>query len=587
MQRCLAHEMKRPAGVAAPPTVGLLLDRLEDSTYHWTILRGALDAAADRGAHIACFVGGVLGAPHGQSGERNGVYALASPKNVDALVVLSGPIGYRVGAEALGEFCARFAPMPVCSLGFELRGTSNVCIDNDAGMRSEVDHLIEAHGIRRIAFLRGPPLNSEAELRYAAYLAALKSHGIDFAPELVVPGTFMPGDGRDAVRTLFVDRKIPVHAIGALVAANDFMALEAIEELANRGIRIPEQVAVTGFDDVEESRFALPPLTTVRQPLYEQGVVAVRHVLDRLKTGGSPERIVLSTESVLRRSCGCLGIAQPCGKASNPPAPGLGFEASLLRRREKIVAEMARAARGRLAAAGPGWGDKLVNAFAEEMRSDKPSSFACAYDQLLRRLLSTGTDPSVCNDVLSILRARMLGLACDAERRARVEDLCQEARIRTAHALEAFHASRRVRSWGSARALGRACAAIAMARDLPELERAVTHHLPALGISRCFVAAFEGGSGEERVARLVLAQRPEARSSDTSWSSPIPAVELLRQRVLPTLGAHGFAVLPIVNGGRELGLLILELGTVDGYQYETLRELFTAVFTHQCHMDRA
>lgn len=571
----------RLTGAGVTPCVGVLIDRLEDSTYHWIILRSAMEAAADRGAHLVCFVGGVLGAPHGDSGERNGVFELAGPKNVDALVVLSGPIGYRIGTDALSAYCERFQPLPMCSLGIELRGTSSICIDNEVGMRTEVDHLIEAHGIRRIAFIRGPELNAEADVRYRSYLAALQSHGIVFAPELVVPGTFMPGDGRSAVRVLLTDRKIPVHEIGAVVAANDFMALEALEELTSRGIRIPEQVAVVGFDDVEDSRFALPPLTTVRQPLHEQGHGAVRHVLDRLRDGAPLKRIALRTEMIIRRSCGCLGV-RAAVRGSVAPAPGLGFDSLLLRRREKIVAEMSRAARGELAGAGANWSDRLLSTLVEELRGDKPDAFVYEYDKLLRKLLATGTDPSVCNDVVSVLRLRMLGcLAGDPERRARAEDLFQEVRIRTAHVLEGLHASRRIRSWGSARALGRAAAAIAMARDYDELARAVAEHLPALGISRCFLAAYEGGAGTERMARLLLAVRPEARSSDTTWSTPVPARELLRRHVLPNIGAHAFAALPICQGGQDLGVLILELAMVDGYQYETLREVFTAVFAHQ------
>ncbi|HZU85778.1 MAG TPA: substrate-binding domain-containing protein [Polyangiaceae bacterium] len=564
------------AGAAPPKSIGFLLDFFEDSSYHWSILRGAMDAASDRGVNLVCFAGGVLG---GKGDERNVVFDLA--KGLDGLMLLSGPIGNARGAEALAEFCTRFHPIPVCSLGVELKGASSAWIDNESGMRAQVEHLVTVHGIKRIGFIRGPELNAEADIRYRTYLDVLQRHGIAHAPELVAQGNFHHGGGESAVRLILGERKVPVHDLGALVSANDLMALEALEELARRGVRVPEQVAVAGFDDVEESRFALPPLTTVRQPLYEQGHASVRHLLERVRTGGPPERVVLRTEVIIRRSCGCLGLRRPQTEAQAWPTQRVSFESALLRSRQEIVVELLRASRGELAAAGAHWDDRLVSAFAEEVRGDKPDAFIYAYDDMLRRLLATGADPSVCNDVISVLRLRMLAcLAGDPKRHARAEEIFQEVRIRTAHVLEGVHASRRMRSWRNARALGRASAAIALA-DFGALSRVVAENLPALGISRCFLAAYEPGPGGQTMARLLLAERPEARSSDTSWTVPVPVGELLRRHVLSTIGAHPFGVLPITYDGASLGLLVVELGSPDGYQYETLRELFTAVLVRE------
>src|SRR5690348_6791358 len=92
---------KRLTGAGPSPSIGLLVDLLDDSPYQWAILQGAMDAAADRGVHLLCFAGGVLGAPTGESGERNGVFELAKQRNVDGLILLSGSIGKRVGAAKL------------------------------------------------------------------------------------------------------------------------------------------------------------------------------------------------------------------------------------------------------------------------------------------------------------------------------------------------------------------------------------------------------------------------------------------------------------------------------------------------------
>ncbi len=579
MRNSVRGDSKRLTLTAPAPTVGLLVDCLEDS-YQWSVLRGAMDAAYDHGAHLLCFAGGVLGAPQGQGGERNGVFDLASAKTVDALIVMSGAIGNRLGPEKLREFCERYRPLPMCSIAVELGEMSSVCIDNESGMRFAIEHLIRAHDMKRIAFVRGPVANAEAEGRFRVYKEALDGGGLPFLPDLVVVGDFEPSGGRAAVRTLLKERNVAVHDLDAIVAANDAMALGVLDELASMGVRVPDQIAVIGFDDIEESRFTVPSLTTVRQPLYEQGRDAVRIVLDQLRNGAPPERVVRRTELVMRRSCGCLAPHAASSKGSIVPPATLGVEAALVERHQVILASMSRASRGELSAAGQGWAERLLNAFVEQVRGDAPDVFALSYDDLLRRLSVDDADLSVCNDVLSALRNRALPcFAKDPQRSSRAEDVIHEARVITADVMDRVQAWRRMRAEKRARALGRASAAISSAHDLDELSRAVKEHLPPLGITRCYVATYNGTSGDERMARLVLVHAPHAPDAKPaeppSWQLK-SVEEILRKHILPTSGEHALAVFPTVFRGEELGILVLELEAIDGYLYETLRDVFTA-----------
>jgi DNA-binding LacI/PurR family transcriptional regulator len=569
-------EPKRLTVSGPAPTIGLLVDCLEDS-YQWSVLRGAMDAAYAHGAHLLCFAGGVLDAPRGSGGERNGVFDLAGPKSVDALVVLSGAIGNRVGPERLRDYCERFRPLPMCSIAVEMGDMSSVCIDNESGMRLAIEHLIRVHGMKRVAFVRGPLANAEAERRFGVYKQALAAERIPFSEELVVVGDFEQAGGREAVRTLLKDRKLVPGDLEAIVTANDETALGVLDELAIAGVRVPEQLAIIGFDDIEEARFTVPTLTTVRQPLYEQGRDAVRIVLDQLRNGAAPERIVRTTELVTRRSCGCLARQSPSSREISGPASALGFDAAILEKHQVILAGMTRAARGELTSAGPGWAERMLNAFVEQVRGDSNDAFALCYDDLLRRLSTSDSDLSVCNDVIAALRSRVLPcFARDVPRLTRAEELLHDARVTTAEVMDRVQAWKRLRAEKRARSLGRAAAAIASAHDLDDLSRAVAEHLPALGISRCYVATYVGSAGDEHTARLALVHTPTAKRSEApSWQLH-SAVEILRHHVLPTTGEHALAVLPTVFRGEDLGILILELDAVDGYLYETLRDVFTA-----------
>ena len=537
-----------------------------------------MSEAYDRGANLLCFVGGQL-VPAGKPRGANWVYDLAHPTNVDGLVVLSGSLGNAVGAEGLASFCARYRPMPICSVAIPLPGLSSVCIDNETGMRSAVEHLIRVHGIRSIAFIRGPAVNEEAELRLRVYREVLEKNGIPFSPDLVVPGDFTHPAGYDAIATLFAKRKLPVHSVGAIVAANDVMALGAMGALREQGVKVPEQIAVVGFDDIEAARFVFPPLTTVHQPLFDQGREAVRIVLEQLRDPGIPELARRHTELVTRSSCGCLPGHVATGKGSDAPPPNLGFDSALLRRRQHILADMARAARGELGPAGAQWDSRLLAAAAEQIRGESSDSFTRAYDEVLRRLVAAGVELSVCNDVLSALRQRLVRCIGDVLQRTRAEDFFHEARIMTTNAVEGVQVGRRMRSWEDARALAEAGTAIVSSRDLDELRRAVRQALTRAGIARCFVLRVQGDGGPNERVIVTLAGTPDHRQVDPVFSTTFPAVDVLRQTVLSATDDRAFGVFPTQFGDHERAVLIMQLGSVDHYGYEALRQAFTVALT--------
>jgi DNA-binding LacI/PurR family transcriptional regulator len=176
-----------------------------------------------------------------------------------------------------------------------------VVFENKAGAQKMTDHLIEAHTYRRIAFLAGPEGNEDARWRELGYRESLAAHGLIPDPDLIRPGGF---DEQIAFQTVaaWVAGSIPFEAI---FAADDDSAYGAIHALQQAGLRVPEDVPVVGFDDSPTSRLFSPPLTTVRAPIEQAGHRAAA-LLGQLIRGGEIElKVLLPTELVVRRSCGC------------------------------------------------------------------------------------------------------------------------------------------------------------------------------------------------------------------------------------------------------------------------------------------
>ena len=180
----------------------------------------------------------------------------------------------------------------------------SVTIENKSGAQMIVEHLIQGHNRRRIVFLRGPEGNEDSEWRERGYRDALDLHGITFDSSLVGTGGFNEEEARAAVQELLIDGV----EFDAVFGGDDDTAAGAIAALTLAGKRVPQDVAVVGFDDLPIARYLRPALTTVRAPTEQIGRESVRQLV-RLINGEQAEALVLMrTELVIRESCGCPPI---------------------------------------------------------------------------------------------------------------------------------------------------------------------------------------------------------------------------------------------------------------------------------------
>jgi LacI family transcriptional regulator len=188
-----------------------------------------------------------------------------------------------------------------------------VTADNRAGSAALARHLVEVHGRRRIFHVDGPPSAPDAKERRLALTEVIKSHhGVALVGSH--SGRFSVQSGEEAGEKLLADRSTLPDAV---VCANDQMAIGILQALARGGVRVPEDLSVTGFDDIFPGSLFEPALTTVHQPMRMLGERACARLLDRIAQPDLPTQVeLLPTELVLRKSCGC-----PPGNAARTMAP--------------------------------------------------------------------------------------------------------------------------------------------------------------------------------------------------------------------------------------------------------------------------
>lgn len=193
---------------------------------------------------------------------------------------------------------------PFVLLGGPVEGLqiNNIRPDNEAGAYLLTRHLIEVHHYHRIAFINGPVEHAHGGERLRGFCRALAESGLPLLSEWTLTGDFNEAGGYSAMQCLL---DLPFRP-QAVFASNDQMAIGAVASASQYGVRVPDDIAITGFDDIPTARYLQPALTTVNQSIYEQGVLVVEQLLRCLS---SPEttavEIILPTALIVRQSCGC------------------------------------------------------------------------------------------------------------------------------------------------------------------------------------------------------------------------------------------------------------------------------------------
>lgn len=213
---------------------------------------------------------------------------------LDGILVQSGEIGDQL----IERLINLTIPVVVAGRPFHTNDVSYIDVDNVAAAYEAVTHLIQL-GYRKIGTITGALTSTVSLDRKEGYLRALLDAGLKLDKNLIVEGDFTETGGYLAMQCL-----LPAQP-DAVFAASDVMALGAMRAVREVGLRVPEDIAFVGFDDLPVATMANPPLTTIHQPIAEFGEKAVEMLIDLIENGVKPPRcVIMDTELVIRESCG-------------------------------------------------------------------------------------------------------------------------------------------------------------------------------------------------------------------------------------------------------------------------------------------
>ncbi len=541
------------------PRIGVFVEWVADG-YTDPIVDEIVAVAREHKVDVLCFVGGLEPADV-PNVRANKPLKYACPDNIDAVLLVA--IGNYVTTTQIAAEFKRFEALPMVSVAVHWDEYPQVTVDNETGVRAGVRHLIRTHKCRNIACIRGPEASSEAQERYRAFRETLAEHGIEHNPELEAVGYFYNPHGADAVRLWLDERKV---SFDAVIAANDGMAIAAMSELERRGIRVPEDVAVFGFDDAEYAMYQRPPLTTVRQPIREQARKAFDVLLTQLGGETIPKITRIGSQLVVRRSCGCIAFT---GEASSfPPRSGSGYPVDSLED-WAMTTVSSLSTFGRISEASE---RLLARTFLEALTTVHRMPFLRAFESLLEQASQQHIDVLGAFQPLNDLRKRAQRRLSDSQREDRLDKLLNDAGTLIAEVAARTQAARRYGDEQLFRSLVQTNDALLSATDLNGLRDALAKSLDAFGVSSCFMCTVDANADLKSSSTLRMAYIKGSELDLPEGGQTFPVRDILPAPLLDSDSPKAWLVMPLLRSHTIAGYAVIERGVPDGFVYDGLIE---------------
>lgn len=273
-----------------------------DVEYAYQMLFGIVEEAPKRQSDVFIFnaYGDVDETLKHNRGEYN-IYKLPDFSQFDGIILLANLIQEHSTFKNVIERI-RKSGVPAISIDAPLEGFCSVGVENYQSMKKMVSHFIEHHGFTKINYISGQDFNTDSQERLAGYCDAMKEHNLPVEDKRIFPGIFTLEHGEESAHAMLKD---PDGLPQAVVCASDSIALGVRSVFAENGIKIPEQVALSGFDNMFDARNCVPRLTTIGRDLIDVGRRVVTKLDNYLNSEVELTGEVFPTTPIFSESCGC------------------------------------------------------------------------------------------------------------------------------------------------------------------------------------------------------------------------------------------------------------------------------------------
>ena len=587
--------------------IGLLGDPMHSEQDFWV---GVADAAETHDVNLFVFLGGAVMTHELKPTVRYGLtgiesaavlYDLVDVERMDGLVTWAGTgagLGIHLNHDEMDGFFRHYHPLPIVNYEKVVEGIPSVLTDTAQGMRELLMHMIETHGSRRIALLRGPATHFESNERHRAYLETLTEYGLPLNSDLVCTATgWDVNQGRDMIHLLLNERGLRVgQDFDTLIGTEGQFIVSAVRELQSQGIRIPGDLLAAGYNDTSEASATIPSITVMKKSFYNAGWQSLELLIQLIQNKPVPEQTFVPSELIIRRSCGCW--SQPVQQlnthntltvqSSQQTTASLSLDAFakiLTEQREEVLAALTQ----RISILLPSQRARelamnLFNTLVADITNASESSnvFLTALETAVQTAPTRSQDLNQWHSVISILQDCTKSYVIDDPSKwFQIGNLWQQARV-----VIQLEAQRREQEYGLedlllALNLRETDRRLMDAFDMSELLNTIAQELPRLGVSSGYITLYEKPQPytypqvvPER-SRLVLGFDERGRVQLPPDGELFHSRHLIPDDVHPPDKAASWIVVPLYIGQRQYGFALLKAGPKKGTLYTELWQLIS------------
>ncbi|MFO7585273.1 MAG: substrate-binding domain-containing protein [Anaerolineales bacterium] len=473
--------------------------------------------------------------------DKDADFTPVGPWNTDGLIVIN-PLISETRSRYIRDLTQSGYPVVFVAKG---EGEPEIVADNSGGISQALNHLI-AHGHDRIAFISGTRENVEGDSgdRLRAYQAAMSQLKLRVNPDLLACGYHTFKGGYAAMLQILKSKE----KFTAVLASNDESAMGAMQALREAGLRIPEDVAVIGFDDRPEAAAQVPPLTSVHVPLYKSGYKAVEVLLEYIYGQEEATRsFKITTSLAIRQSCGCrqdngFDLAVPnADSGSNPTYIVQSMVDAVLAETQRFTSDEAQH-----------WCERLVSMYIFSLEQGKPGHFQETIDALLLRVDEEEDDAHIWQAAISSLRRAVpiLLRAAQCSEQPFALNMLDQARNAISERMRRQHGQYIIdQKWMITR-IGSLTARLLMTLNEGQVLEVLAAELPAMGLQRTSLAFFEADDDDP-----VAWSRLHTIPGEQAAAQRFPTREFPPPGLYPPGQAFSLALLPLVSPAGVTGFI--------------------------------
>jgi len=553
------------------PTIGILpgwsgLAGIIPDRYLASVLAGIQSAAHIRECHILLAWG--LGRVSDPSGTfpawpvtaSDSDFVPVGPWNTDGLIVFA-PLRHEERSRYLQELSNQGYPILYIATGEREPMISG---DNEAGIRQAVAHMVH-HGHRDIAFIAGDPDDKgDSEIRLHTYYSAMRDHGLNIDPGLVIQGWHTFSRGYEATRNLITSGL----EFTAMVASDDNSAIGAMKAIRDAGLQIPRDVAIIGFDDQPDAVAQVPPLASIHVPLTLIGEQALTLMFDHITMHRRLESVRIPIRLMPRQSCGCMpqvvysaGKGESQSKALASHSKPANYDIRSVRKRlvDEMVATLPHSSRFPHGERTTRLCINLVEAFYKSLEEENSVHFQKTLMDFLHELEMADDKIDPWQEIISALRREMTHLPVNwrrAQIRRLAQDMLHQARAAISESAQRQDYRHQYQREIMSQALSDLTAHLNVTLDKRQAVEALDTHLSTIGIRHARVALFEP-EGDDPVAWSVLLNSDLKLTSQRFTTREFPAPMLYPADELLNL-----ALVPLVFQDERMGYVAFDAGNL-------------------------